>query len=217
MKFLLERKKEIALGLILCAIAFVTWRNFQDESPVVGGGARGTAGRTDLTSLKLYAVDWASLAAKRPAYVPGRNIFQFGVIPPPPPPVLSPAEQAAIADAQRRAEEERQRQLREAQEAGQKAAEESARLAAIQAQLPPPPPPKPQPPPVNYKFIGYFGPPEQKIAILHDGTDMILVRKGDVVGKDFKIVEIGYESIKFGFTDPQFRGESQTIPMSSSF
>jgi len=217
MKFLLDRKKEIILGLILCAIAFVLWRNLQDTSPAVGGG-RGGGARTDLASLKLYQVDWASLAAKRPGYDPsGRNIFQFGVIPPPPPPVLSPAEQAAIAEAQRRAEEERQRQIREAQEAAQRAAELANQQAAIQAAMPPPPPPKPQPPPVNYKFIGYFGPPEQKIAILHDGTDMILVRKGDKVGRDFKIVEIGYESIKFGFTDPQFKGESQTIPMSSSY
>ena len=27
----------------------------------------------------------------------------------------------------------------------------------------------------------------------------------------------GYESIKFGFTDPQFRDQSRTLPMSSSY
>ena len=72
------------------------------------------------------------------------------------------------------------------------------------------------PPPINYKFIGYVGPSENKIAVLHDGTDLIFVRQGEKIGGQFKILEIGYESIKFGYTDPRFRGETTTLPMSSS-
>ena len=77
-------------------------------------------------------------------------------------------------------------------------------------------PPKPQPPPIPYRFIGYLGPPEGKIAVLHDGTDFLFVRQGEEIGQGIKVLEIGYESVKFGFTDPQFKGESRTIPMSSS-
>ena len=80
----------------------------------------------------------------------------------------------------------------------------------------PTPPPKPQPPAINYKFIGYFGPSENKIAILNDGTDLIFVRQGEKLGGQFKILEIGYESVKFGYTDPKFKGETTTLPMSSS-
>jgi len=83
--------------------------------------------------------------------------------------------------------------------------------------LPPPPPPKPIPPPITYKFIGYVGPSENKIAILHDGTDILFVRQGEKVGGQFKILEIGYESIKFGYLDPKFKGETTTLPMSSSY
>jgi hypothetical protein len=69
---------------------------------------------------------------------------------------------------------------------------------------------------VTYKFIGYIGPPEGKMAILHDGKDVIFARQGDELGDAFRILEIGYESIKFGFTDRQFEGETEIIPMSSA-
>ena len=62
-----------------------------------------------------------------------------------------------------------------------------------------------------------MGPSENKIAVLHDGNDLIFVRAGEKVGGQFKILEIGYESIKFGYTDPRFKGETTTLPMSSSY
>jgi hypothetical protein len=214
-----ERRKEIILGALLVAIAFALWQN-------LGGGPGGPAGpapagggpRVDLGGIKMPQVNWAALSAPRPAYDPsGRNIFQFGAIPPPPPPKLTPQEEAAIKEAQRRAEEERQRQeelLRQQQE--QMAAQQKARQEEL-AKQPPPPPPKPLPPAINYKFIGYVGPSENKIAVLHDGTDLIFVRQGEKIGGQFRILEIGYESIKFGYTDPRFKGETTTLPMSSSY
>ena len=221
MNFLKERQKEIVLGLILCATAFFLWRNLSDDGTggVAGAGrGAGAGGRLDLAALKLYPVDWASLTAPRPGYDPsGRNIFQFGYVPPPTPPPMSDAEKAALAEMQRKADEERKRQQEAAEANAREVARQIQEAAAAQANLPPPQPPKPQPPPIPYKFIGYFGPPEQKIAILHDGTDMIMVRQGDKVGNDFKVLEIGYESIKFGYTSPQFKGETSTLPMSSSY
>ncbi|HEV8702607.1 MAG TPA: hypothetical protein VGV60_15140 [Candidatus Polarisedimenticolia bacterium] len=216
-----ERQKEIILGAILVAIAFVLWQNLGGGSGTAGGAAPAGAGpRVDLPGIQkmMPKVDWAALSAPRPAYDPsGRNIFQFGAIPPPPPPVLTAQEKAAIAAAQAAAEAERKRQeelMRQQQEAAAAAAQaEQTRIA----NLPPPPPPKPQPPAINYKFIGYVGPSESKIAVLHDGTDLIFVRQGEKIGGQFKILEIGYESIKFGYTDPRFKGETTTLPMSSSY
>ena len=214
-----ERQKEIILGALLVAIAFVVWQNL-GGGPGGPGGAPPAGGgpRIDLPGIKMPQVDWAALSAPRPVYDPsGRNIFQFGAIPPPPPPKLTPEEEAAIKAAQEQArlERERQEQLLREQQA-QAATQQAAQQAALASQ-PPPPPPKPQPPPINYKFIGYVGPSENKIAVLHDGTDLIFVRQGEKIGGQFKILEIGYESIKFGYTDSRFKGETTTLPMSSSY
>lgn len=216
-----ERQKEILLGVILVAIAFVLWQNLGGGEGTAGGAApSGGGARVDLAGLEkiLPKVDWAALSAPRPAYDPsGRNIFQFGVIVPPPPPPLTAQEKAAIKAAQDAAAAELARQQELLRQQQETAAAQAQAQAAIQANLPPPPPPKPQPPAINYKFIGYVGPSESKIAVLHDGTDLIFVRQGEKIGGQFKILEIGYESIKFGYTDPRFKGETTTLPMSSSY
>ncbi|HEU4400597.1 MAG TPA: hypothetical protein VFT43_00695 [Candidatus Polarisedimenticolia bacterium] len=215
-----EKRNEVLLGALLVAIAFVVWHNLVGDQPggSSSGGRRGAGARTDLSGLRIFPVQWASLSAPRPAYDPsGRNIFQFGVIPVPPPPPLTPAEKEAIEKARQQAEAERLR----AEELARQQAEQQQKIEIQRQQelanQPPPPPPKPQPPPVNFKFIGYIGPPDHKIAVLHDGKDLVFAKQGDEVSKGITILEIGYESIKFGFTDPQFKGESQTLPMSSSY
>jgi len=223
---LLAKRKELMLGMLIVLLGAAMWHTFfgGEGSPMRLGGPsmppRGS--RPDLAGLKLFPIDWASLSTPRPTYDPnGRNIFQFGVIPPPPPPVLSKAEQEAIKKAQEAAAAERAKQeelVRQQQAAlaaqQQQAAEKAAEVAR---NTPPPPPPKPQPPPIPYKFIGYIGPADNKVAVLHDGTDILMVRRGEELPHGIKVLEIGYESIKFGFTDPQFKDESRTLPMSSSY
>ena len=220
MGMLKERKKELLLGALLVAIAVVVWQN------LAGGGAPVSAGpapggpvpRVNLEIAKIYPVDWASMSAPRPTYDPnGRNIFTYGAIPVPTPPPLTAQEKEAIEKARQAAEAERLRQEQLAQQAQAAAASQAQAAAQAQANQPPPAPPKPQPPPINYKFIGYVGPSENKIAVLHDGNDLIFVRAGEKIGGQFKILEIGYESIKFGYTDPRFKGETTTLPMSSSY
>jgi hypothetical protein len=214
------RQKEIILGALMVAIAYALWVNLGGGGETVGPGATapsGSAPRVDIGKIQLPNVNWAALTAERPSYDPnGRNIFTWGVIIPPPPPPMSPAEKAALEKARTEAEAARKAAEEAAAKAAADAAQKAQELATQQANQPPPPPPKPLPPPINYKFIGYFGPSENKIAILHDGTDMIFVRQGEKVGGQFKILEIGYESVKFGYTDPRFRGETTTVPMSSS-
>jgi len=221
----LAKRREVMLGLLLVLLAAALWKSL---GGLTGGGSGGDPGmsghgrRPDVGGLKLYAIDWVSLDASRPAYDPnGRNIFQFGVLPPPPPPVLSKAEQEAIRIAQQKAAEERERQqelLRQQQEEAARVQREQAEANRVaQANLPPPPPPKPQPPPITYKFIGYFGPMNAKVAVLYDGAETLFVRQGEELPKGVKVLDIGYESIKFGFTDPQFKDDSRTLPMSSSY
>lgn len=213
------RGKEIILGVLLVAIAATVWRQLGSDSsapsPATSARRAGPGGKgADLAALKLVPVDWAALNAARPTYVLGRNIFQFGSIPAPTPPPLTEAEKQAIEAARAAAQKAQEDAARLATE---QAVTQAAQTLAQQQAIANLPPPRPQPPGIAYKFIGYIGPPEQKIAVLHDGTDMIFVHRGDVLGKQFKVLEIGYESIKFGYTDPQFKGESQTLPMSSSY
>ena len=64
---------------------------------------------------------------------------------------------------------------------------------------PPPPPPPPQPPPIAFQLIGIFGPKERPIAALRSGDQITNARKGDIVYGQFRIQNVGYESIDVGF------------------
>ena len=221
MESLMARRKEILLGLLLVGFAVVFWKNLSGDGAVDGaGGLRGGGiARANIGALKVFPVEWASLAAARPTYDPkGRNIFQFGKVAPPPVPQPTRAEQDAIREARRRAEEERLKALEAARSRNQERQAEQNKKPPPErkAPPPPPPPPKPQPPRIEYKFIGYLGRPENKIAVLQDGEDLLFVSRGDELNEQFRVIDIGYESIKFGFVDPQFREESRTLPMSGS-
>ncbi len=209
-----ERRNEMMLGSLLLLFAVVLWYRMSGgaEEQTFGPGSRGGASQLNLDAIQIYPVDWAVLTAARAEYDPsGRNIFQFGKPPKPKPPVLSDAEKAAIKKVQDDAKKNR---------------EEALKVAQVKRTPPPefmgppeapvvPPPPKPKPPRVTYKFIGYFGPPDRKIAVLLDGKDEILGSRGDEFDELFRIMEIGYESIKFGFTDERFKDEYEIVPMTS--
>ena len=216
------RRKELMLGALLLGLVVVLWENLGEDAGGIGLSSQGSVveRHPDVAGLRVFPVQWEVLAASPPPYDPaGRNIFQFGRIKPPPPPKPTAEELAAIREAQRKAEEERRRQaelLQQQQLARQNAAEQQQAQQANQPPPPPPPPPKPKPPPINYRFIGYIGPAENKIAVLHDGTGLVFVHQNEEIGKGLRVLEIGYESIKFGFTDPQFEDETRTLPMSSS-
>ena len=64
----------------------------------------------------------------------------------------------------------------------------------------PPPPPKPQPPsPAHLRFLGSFGPPENRIAVVVSGDQIYNVHTGTVLEGKFIVQEIGYESVAIGF------------------
>ena len=217
MEILKQRAREIVLGVLLLVLAIAVWKTMTAPSDVVAP-QRGAAGRADLSGVKIYPVDWVALTAPRPGYDPsGRNIFQFGAIPVPTPPPPTPEELAALEALRKKQTEDALRAQEELVKRQQEMMAQQQKQAEETANLPPPPPPKPRPPAVPYKFIGYVGPPEKKIAVLHDGSELLFAGRGEVVGDRFRILDIGYESIRFGFTDPQFKSESQTLPMSSSY
>jgi hypothetical protein len=122
---------------------------------------------------------------------PPRNLFAFEEDP------------AVILDRQKKAEE-----------AAQVAAEAAKRAAEARQQqeeylrLHPPPP---QPPAITFQFIGYMGPPEERIGVFAT-PGLLLARKGDTILGKFKIVSIGYESAEIGFAGFT---QTQRIPLSA--
>ncbi len=135
----------------------------------------------------------AEAAAQQPAGIalPPRNLFAFEEDP------------AVILDRQKKAEEAAAR----AAEAAQRAAEERQKQEEYLRLHPPPP----QPPQITFQFIGYMGPPEERIGVFAT-PGILLARKGDTILGKFKVVNIGYESAEIGFTGFT---QTQRIPLSA--
>lgn len=175
----------VAAGLAL-AVELPSWLAEPAEAPALRGPAVGgppTAGPRGASTPPVRDVVEVDLGALEHPQVEeshlDRNPFRFGAPPPPPPPPpprpLTEAEREQI---------ERDRVV----------AEEAARLAAIEAA-------KPKPPPLDLLFLGSFGPPERRVAVLADqGRDNIwTVTVGQSVAGKFVVAEIGFESVALGF------------------
>jgi hypothetical protein len=93
---------------------------------------------------------------------------------------------------------------------------------------PPPPPPKretapkrqttqaPQPPTPDFSYVGYLGPKENRIAVFTAGEEMLVARVGEVVEEQFELKEFRYETVIFGFTDPQFHDRTTELKLHTS-
>jgi hypothetical protein len=78
----------------------------------------------------------------------------------------------------------------------------------------PTPPPRqtgPTPPAINFTYLGYLGPKDNKIAVFEDGQDVMLARAGDVVKDQFRVVEFGYEAIVMGYVDERFKDQTSEL------
>jgi hypothetical protein len=138
----------------------------------------------------------------------GRDLFAYSQRPPTQAEIdAERLRQEAELERQRVMEEERRKREQEMQAQRQ----EQAALA------PPPPPPEEvkQPPRIPYQYIGYLGPKDDRIAVFQEGEAQYLARTGELVQDTFKVVEIRYESVVMGFTDPEFAGRTRELPMIS--
>lgn len=174
------------------------------------GGERGRA----LAADAVPEVRLDALSAPGSAYDPrGRNLFQYGHKAPPPPP--PPPPQEVVQEQLRRRQEEEEQRRRVEEVLRQRREEEAQRLVAQQAMQPQPPqaPAQPSGPAPDFKFVGYMGKAEDKIAVLLHEGDVVLVKEGERLGKDFVVREIRFESVELGYTDPRFSGQKQLLPM----
>lgn len=58
---------------------------------------------------------------------------------------------------------------------------------------------KKEPPNFTYKYLGFFGPKEKKLAVFSDGKDIIDIFEGETLSDKFILKNIGYESVTIGF------------------
>ena len=225
-----KRRREFGLAGALIAVLTAFLYTRAGNSPG-DGGAEGTLFVTGppagvakalgkISSVKIPGVLLERLDEEKVPYDPTqRNIFRYGNLPPPPP---SPEELARVEAAKRAAEEARQAAIR-AELDRQKKQEEDAEKAKNQPPVdpatglpvgsPPPPPPKPVPPAITLRYSGYLGSERDKMAVLYSGEDVFLARTGDVVEKQFKVLDIGYDWVKIGYVDPGFADEFQKLRM----
>ena len=128
----------------------------------------------------------------------GRDLFKYAQRPP---------TQEELDAERRRLEAERL--AREAALAAQR----EARLARQNqpTTAPPPQPAGPRPPRISFKYIGYLGPKDDRIAVFEEGEDLILARVGETVNDQFRVQEIEYETVVMGYTDPKFEKLTQTL------
>jgi hypothetical protein len=69
------------------------------------------------------------------------------------------------------------------------------------------------PPTINFKYLGYLGPKNDKIAVFEDGEGMLLARFGETVEKEFTVVEFKYESVVMGYVDTRFKDMTTELNM----
>jgi hypothetical protein len=224
---------KVAVAILLVgALGYVVYVQIGGKSllPGIGEGRLApepdTSKLTDLKGVQSITVTGV-LGPGGPAYDQGgRNIFQYGVVKPPPP---SPAELEAMRKAeevrlktleiearhradlqQKQLQEENERRAREAEDALKRQQAQQQAIAAA-----PKGPATPPPPPINYRLVGYMGPQERRIAVMLNGNEIVLGRKGDILEGKFKVLSVGFDSIEIGYSDPAFKGAKKRIDLGS--
>lgn len=170
--------------LVVAAGAVLFWR---DDGPLSGR----TADQPDAVAKLGDApqVHWDRLFAEAEGYDPGgRNLFQF-YTPPPPAPVRQAPPKPIVRPA-------------------------TPAQAPSQIVKAPPKPTLQRPPTISFKYLGYLGPKDDKIAVFEQGQELQLARVGEIVQKDFRLVDFKYEGVVIGYVDERFRDQTTELRMS---
>lgn len=203
-----SNRQTLLLGVLALAVAFWLWRSWSADAPQSqAAAAKSASAKKDLAIGAVPVVHMALLDKAVVKYDQGgRDLFKYSTRPPSWGQVKQMrAAAAAAAKAQKIAEE----QARLAEIERQKKA---AELAAYNAAHPQPPPP-PQPPAITFKFLGFVGPPSDRIAAFEENDQTFVAKRGEIVKKEFRIDEIKYESVVISFVNPQFKGQIREMPL----
>lgn len=161
------------------------------------GKQRSNPIKFDVPALRL---DLLSLMS--PEFDPsGRNLFNYSKRKP------TPEELEAMRKAQEEARRRAEEQARIREEERGRRAEQTRTQVEARAKLPPPPPP------ISFRFVGYLGKPDDKIAVLEEGEDLYFGKEEEVVKGHFKIVKIDFDSIIMGYSKPEWQSQTKVLPL----
>jgi hypothetical protein len=203
-----SRREGLLLAGLGVALALWLWRSWGTETPAVVEAAAkradakkefvlGTAPKVHMELLDRTVVKYDQA---------GRDLFKYSVRPPSWKQVKEMrAAAAAAAKAQREAEE------RARIAALERAKEEEARQAYLREH--PVPPPPPQPPAITFKFLGFVGPPNGRIAAFEENEATFVAKTGEIVKTQFRVDEIKYESVIISYVNPTFKGQVRELPL----
>ena len=203
-----SRREGFLIAGLSVALALWLWRAWGTEAPAAAAAA---AKRAD--AKKEFALGTAPLVHMElldRAVVKydqaGRDLFKYSVRPPSWAQVKQMrAAAAAAAKAQREAEEQARLGALQRQK------EEAERQVYLAAH--PVPPPPPQPPAITFKFLGFVGPPNGRIAAFEENEATFVAKTGEIVKKEFRVDEIKYESVVISYVNPTFKGQVRELPL----
>ena len=189
----------VGLGVVLLAVLYFGQGGGGFGSAPAGddqtkkGGLGGDPPVVNLASIDLSRIDYRK---------DGRDLFKYAVRPP------SRKQQADDAARRKKDMEDKQNRLAQMRE-------KSEREAKVrQAQNNRPQKPKePTPPSANFKYIGYLGPLESRIAVFEDGKDLLLASAGDTIKEDFTLQEFGFEKVVLGYTEEKFKDKTTELEL----
>ncbi len=179
--------REIFLLLVVTGLAVLGWI-------YGGGGGLGVGGVSEQELAEINygeppVVELARLEQTAVDFDPSaRNLFNYYTPPPPPRPKPKPVERTAPPPAPR----------------------------AVPTVVRPPvqvPPAKPKPPRPNFRYIGFLGPKDNKIAVLEEGEEVLLAAIGEVIQDQYKVVEFRYETLVIGYTAERWADETTELKM----
>ena len=204
-----SRREALLLAGLGIAVAVWLWRAFSADAPAQA--AANSQKRTE--SKKEVAIGVAPIVhmdlldkAVVKYDQAGRDLFKYSVRPPSWAQVKQMRAAAAAA-----AKAQRELEARMAIEAAARAKAEAERQAYLAAH--PPPPPPPQPPAIAFKFLGFVGPPNGRIAAFEENDQTFVAKTGEIVKKEFRIDEIKYESVIISYVNPTFKGQVRELPL----
>jgi len=180
--------REVGLLLLVGALGIVGW--IYGKGGSLGGGATIADDPNALKYGDPPTVELARLSLEPEGYESGsRNLFNYYT--PPPPKVERPKPRPRVTTP------------------GPPRTQQPAK------QFTPPPPvvQQPKPPRPNFRYIGFMGPKDNKIAVLEQGEDVILAQLGEVVEKQYKNLEFKYEMLVIGYTADRWADETHELPM----